>query len=97
MTHAVIITTGRKSRDEQLQFSLNGTEVRVMEAEGGKKTWRIFLGDGVNACNAEGKKKGGSKHLCFTQTEQLVAQSPQWGNTTLEHSQRLHPFLFIFL
>lgn len=58
MTHAVIITTGRKSRDEQLQFSLNGTEVRVMEAEGGKKTWRIFLGDGVNACNAEGKKKG---------------------------------------
>lgn len=57
MTHAVIIITGRKSRDEQLQFSLNGTEVRVMEAEGGKKTWRIFLGDGVDACNAEGKKR----------------------------------------
>lgn len=27
-----------------------------MEAEGGKKTWRIFLGEGVDACNAEGKK-----------------------------------------
>lgn len=57
MTHAVILAIGRKSRDEKLQFSLNGTEVRVMEAEGAKKTWRMFLGDGVDACDAEGKEE----------------------------------------
>lgn len=57
MTLAVIIVIGRKSRDDQPQFSLNGTEVRVMKAEGVKKMWRIFLGDGVDACDAEVKER----------------------------------------
>ena len=37
MTHAVIIAIGSKSSDERLQFSLNGTKVRVTETEYGKK------------------------------------------------------------